>query len=382
VADREALARGTEVTIEWRGRPARAWLPAGLASLCYDPPAATVRRTERASAAIARTAGRLHAGWEHLARLLLRAEGVASSSVEGVRAPLEEVVAAEVEQSTDPSAAWVADNLDVVLDAVASSGHAPLGVASLHHWHAMLMVHSRLPSSLRGAFRDEQGWVGGLTPLDAAYVPPPPQQLPDLMEDLVVYANRFDIDPVVQAAVAHAQFETVHPYGDGNGRIGRVLVGWILARRTAVSVPPPVSMVMARDRGGYLSGLTLYRTGDVDAWVAWFAEAVEQSATAAVAMLDAVEELLVGPWDEALSGLRADATARKLVTVLPELPAVSAPVVARRLGVSAVAARGAIAALVERGVLVPLELQTQGPGRPADWFGAEALIALVRRWSG
>ena len=82
-----------------------------------------------------------------------------------------------------------------------------------------------------GAYRTEQSWVGGTSPRDAAYVPPPPALIEELMDDLIAFANDDTLDPVTQAALVHAQFESIHPYADGNGRIGRVLIGWVLARR-------------------------------------------------------------------------------------------------------------------------------------------------------
>jgi len=85
------------------------------------------------------------------------------------------------------------------------------------------------------------------------------------MDDLVAYANTDHFDPVTHAALLHAQFETIHPYGDGNGRLGRILIGWVLARRRLVDkLPPPISVLIARDPGGYISGLHLFRDGSVD----------------------------------------------------------------------------------------------------------------------
>lgn len=108
------------------------------------------------------------------------------------------------------------------------------------------------------------GWVGGSTPLVAAHVAAVPEQIPELMDDLFAFVARDDIDPVSQAGIAHAQFETIHPFADGNGRLGRVLIGRILSQRLAVPVPPPISLSFAHDIGGYLSGLTLYRQGFLD----------------------------------------------------------------------------------------------------------------------
>jgi len=128
-----------------------------------------------------------------------------------------------------------------------------------------------------GAFRDELGWIGGTGPHDAVAVLPPPDTIACLTEDLIAFANRTDLHPVIQTAVAHAQFESIHPYADGNGRVGRILTAWLLARRLDLPCPPPVSVEIAKDIGGYLSGLALYRLDQLDPYVAWFAEKIERA---------------------------------------------------------------------------------------------------------
>ena len=86
---------------------------------------------------------------------------------------------------------------------------------------------------------------------------PPPNELAALLDDLIIFANRDDVEPITQAAVCHAQFEIIHPFGDGNGRVGRMLIAWLLIRRLALMVPPPVSVAIAADVAGYASGLAL-----------------------------------------------------------------------------------------------------------------------------
>ena len=133
-----------------------------------------------------------------------------------------------------------------------------------------------------------------------------------LLEDLVAFVNRTDIDPVTQSAVAHAQFEIIHPYADGNGRVGRILAGWILARRLALVSPPPISVRIATDRGGYLSGLTLFRLGQPDRWVAWFADVVLDAGDAATNLVRAVGELQAR-WALRIADVRADAAAHRVL---------------------------------------------------------------------
>src|SRR5439155_14605769 len=109
--------------------------------------------------------------------------------------------------------------------------------------------------------------------------------------------------PVTAAALVHAQFETIHPFADGNGRIGRLLISWMLHERLGIAVPPPISVAFLRDIGGYLSGLTLFRTVGPAEWVRWFARTVEYSATSANATLAAVADLIAS-WPARLDGVR------------------------------------------------------------------------------
>jgi Fic family protein len=370
---------GRTVVISWQGRRVEAFVPAALPR-SFELPERVVRATERAGAALQRVEDRVTPRFETLARLLLRAEGVASSYIEGVRAPAELVAVAEVDaEAVDATSAWVADNLAVV---DASLAHARSGAAlrsaDLHRWHATLMAHGALPGELVGRYRRVQNWVGGATPREAAYVPPPPEHVSGLMRDLLAVANAGRLDPVTQAAVVHAQFEAIHPYGDGNGRLGRVLIGWVLARRSGVRVPPPVSVVMARDTGGYLSGLTRWRQGDVAGWVGWMAEAVSRSAEQIVDVVAYAEDLR-RRWEDQLAGVRSDAAARRLLDLLPAHLVLTAPLVAELLGVSGPAARAAVDALATRGILQPLDLHPTRPGRPPQWWMAGELLAVVAR---
>lgn len=375
------MERGTTVATTWQGRRVDAFLPAPMPRT-LELPERVVRATERAVASLQRVDDRLTHGFEPLARLLLRAEGVASSYIEGVRAPAEMVAVAEVDPgAADSTSAWVADNLAVV---DASLAHARSGAAlsagDLHRWHARLMTHGALPDELVGQYRRVQNWIGGATPREAAYVPPPAEHVARLMRDLLRSTNTAKFDPVTLAAVVHAQFEAIHPYGDGNGRLGRVLIGWVLARRAGVAVPPPVSVVIARDTGGYLSGLTRWRQGDVAGWVGWVADAVTRSADQ-VGELAATADDLRRRWENLLVGVRADAAARRLLDLIPQHLVMTAPMVADLLGVSAPTARAAVEALAARDILQPLELRAARPGRPAQWWMAGELVSAVGRWS-
>ena len=379
-----------EVEFIWRGQRARASIPPTLSNLRVELPEVVVRSTERAAAAVLRSNDRLPLSWEPLARLLLRTEGVASSAFEQIRAPLEQVVAAEVTELFGGPSAWVADNLAVVSEAVASSRERPFSAELLLTWHRRLMQHAAkgVDASLIGRFRDRPVWIGGRSPLDAAYVAPPADLVEGLVEDLVAFANNESLDPVTQAAIVHAQFESIHPFADGNGRLGRVLIGWLLVRRLDVHVPPPFSMFVARDPGGYLSGLTFYRINELNHWIRWFAATLEKSATAASSLVTETESLLER-WRTRASeanvtgrrAVRAGATFWSVLEMLPEHPIISAQFIADRFGLSHEAARLMLLRFESLGILSPVELRLGVPGRPVRWWAATELLDVITRWS-
>jgi len=374
---------GREVPIVWRGRRVRAFVPALLAQRDLGLGAQAVARTATAAAEVRHAAAQLRPEVEPLARLLLRAEGVASSYIEGIAAPVVDVVLAE-EHATRTAvgpAAWVAATLSAVSDAVAVAPCAPLSVDQLCLWHRTTMAGSPIPERYVGVVRDEQGWIGGTDPTDAHLVTPPPDQVEALLSDLVAYANDDAPDPVAQAAVAHAQFEVIHPFADGNGRVGRVLVAWVLARRLALVAPPPVSVAMAADVGGYSAGLTLFRLGQLDRWVSWFADAVADGGRRQRQLVDEVERLRAA-WRQRLGAragraLRADAAAWRVLGLLPRHLLLTSDVVAGALGVSAKAAIAALRQLSEAGVLVEYGTLTRGRGQPAKLYVSTELLGLA-----
>jgi Fic family protein len=371
--------RGSELRIIWKERPAAAWIPQVLSGQDFQLGVRAARLTERAAAAVVAAGSRLPR-IAPLAMLLLRAEGVASSYIEGIRTPLADVAASEVGGSDNPIARLISDNLAAALDALGTSG-STLTMNNLHEWHRRLLGEDdRLSAEMVGAFRNAQSWIGGTSPRDAAYVPPPPDRVPDLMEDLLSFVNDESLDPVTQAAVAHAQFETIHPYGDGNGRIGRILIGWILAHRLGVEVPPPVSVAIARDPGGYLAGMTLFRMGQLDPWVEWMAVKLQQTGESEVLLESRVRELF-DSWRSRLAPQRADATSRKVLDLLGEHPVISSDVIAAQLKVSERAARSALRTMAEHKIVDPYEQQALRRGRPRRFWVATELIELIGQWA-
>lgn len=370
---------GREVPITWRGKAARAYVPDPLTVFDHEPTAQQARRLERSAAALRRADEHLPDRWLPLFRLLLRAEGIASSQIEGLRAPIADVAAAELLPSPGTVAAHVAGNLDAVVMAIQDPG--PLTPARLDAWHAVLMRDSALDPEQVGAVRTSQSWVGGLSPLDAALVPPPPELVPELLADLVAFAEREDVDPIVQAAAVHVQFESIHPYADGNGRLGRVLLTRVLSRRLGLRSPPPVSVRISSDRGGYLSGMTLWRLGEPAPWLTWCAEVIESSGAASHELVDRLTDLQLS-WRDRLADVRSDAAVRPLLELLAAQPALTAPLVAERLNVSLVTARASLHLLEQRAIVEAyVPPPAARPGRPARWWVSREVLALVDGWT-
>jgi len=375
---------GTTETVLWRGHRVLAFVPALLADRDFTLGPKAMARTAAAVASVHLSAESMPEDYEPLARLLLRAEGIASSYLEGVSAPVVDVVLAESSTTGERTpAAWVAANLAAVDDAVASAIDTALSVELLCRWHRTLMTGSPVPGRYVGAVRAEQGWIGGTSPLDAVLVTPPADRLLELLADLVSYANRDDVNPIAQAAVAHAQFELIHPFGDGNGRVGRVLVAWLLTRRLQLRTPPPVSSRLAADRGGYLAGLALFRLGQFEPWVSWFADAVTGAGQEQRALVRQVENL-ANTWRAQLAAPRAgrsrrrDALAWQVLDLLPRHLLLTASLVAAQTNSTTRGASGALRALTEAGVLVEHVRRGARPaGRPARLYVSPELLALA-----
>ncbi len=370
------------VVFDWHGNTARAWTPLPLAERKLELPEPTVRMTERALAELRLMEQRILPSAGPIGRLLLRSEGVASSAIEGLTVPLEELLTVEALGSGAAAATWVAGNLAAVAAAVddAAALDRRLDAPTLHGWHRRLMAGSPLDPALHGAWRSSPGWIGGTSPLDAVYVPPPADMIPGLMADLIEYTNTSGPDPITQAAVAHAQFETIHPYGDGNGRIGRILVGWILRRRGAVDrYPPPVSLTMLRDAGGYLAGLYEFREGDPIRWIDWFAYRTTAAAATAGELYVMLRDF-ADRWHAELADVRTDSVTHRIVDLLLSYPVISADHVATSCDVSRRTALTGLEVLEARDILTEFAAPPAGRGRPARWWIATDLLSALQRW--
>lgn len=298
---------------------------------------------------------------EAMARLLLRAEAVASSKIEGLevggRRLLKAGLARELgDGRPDVTATEVLNNVEAMHWAVETLDRdAALGVDDLLAVHQRLLAGTDMEEH-GGRLRDEQNWIGGssFNPCSAAFVPPPPEYVPDLMQDLCAFCNDERLPAVAQAALAHAQFETIHPFADGNGRTGRALIHVILRRRgVAPRFVPPVSLVLATWSKDYVEGLTRTRDGGASGmndWVSLFAGACRRAVDDADAFEQRVRALQAD-WRTRLGRVRKNSAADLLLHALPGAPIVTVQSAAALIGRSVQAVNEAIPRLVDAGVL-------------------------------
>lgn len=318
--------------------------------------------------------------------VLLRAESVASSFIEGLvvggrRLLRAEAAASAGEEGIDVTAEEVLGNTRAMTWAVETLASAPAVTV-----HGLLTVHEHLLRGTRlsehaGRIREEQNWIGGsgFNPCSAAFVPPPRDYVEELLEDLCAFANGDDLPAVAQAAIAHAQFETIHPFVDGNGRVGRALIHVILRRRgLAPRVVPPVSLVLATWSSSYVDGLTATRyRGRADSalahegvnrWIALFASACRRAVDDAADFERRIDRTQQ-QWRTALGRVRAGSAAERLLAVLPGSPVLTVKRAAQLTGRSFQAANEAMARLEAAGVVQQVTV-----GRRHRAFEAHAVI--------
>ena len=353
----------------------RAFVPDPIGS--FDPvlSAATSSLSERAGVAT-RELNASPAGLrslEGLARQLLRSEALASSAIEELQLSHRKLARAEMKGGDgEYQAREVLGNVRAMEEAIQIGARSSeLTVDDIRAIHRTLAIVPPL-NRIAGELREEQGWIGGYSPPVASYVPPPPKYVASLTADLCEFMNRDDLSPVAQAAIAHAQFETIHPFGDGNGRVGRCLIHVIFRRRGLTpSYVPPVSLVLGAHKHAYMAGLERFRVGGVDEWVEQFAVAVGLAAQRARGFSAAVEELQA-EWASRVGPMRSDAAARAIIECLPSYPIVTAAIVEAVTERSRVAAIKGLERLADAGILTRRRNQRKG-----DRWEAKELFTLL-----
>ncbi len=324
---------------------------------------------------------------EALARILLRAESVASSRIEGLQVGVGRLLRAEVERDLsgrvkDVTATEVLANIDAMQFAAQSIGPGDeIALTSLLEIHRRLLSGTWLEEH-GGRVRAQQNWIGGSAhnPCSAVFVPPPPEMLAQLLDDLCAFCNEDSLPAVAQAAIAHAQFETIHPFVDGNGRTGRALIHLILRRRgLACRVLVPVSLVLATWAQDYIAGLSITRYRGsassqaareaINVWVARFAAACSR-AVADAAAFEARVAGIENSWRAQLGPIRRGSATELLLRALPGAPLITVGGAAALVGRSYAAVNEALARLLEAGVI-----RQVGVGRRNRAFEAPDCVA-------
>ncbi|BBY57791.1 Fic family protein [Mycolicibacterium sarraceniae] len=347
-------------------------IPAAIADLEADLPANVLANADEASREIARFDAELGQEIAPFASVLLRSESAASSHIENLTASARAIAEAEALGGGGDgrrNATLIVANTEAMKAAIA--------LADELEEHAILAMHAALMHAIRpstaGRWRTEQVWIGGgaFGPRGADFIAPHHERVQPAIADLLAYARRTDVPTLPQIAIAHAQFETVHPFTDGNGRTGRALVQAMLRnKRLTRQITVPVSAGLLSNTGAYFQALGSYRDGDP-------APIVEQLSSAAILAVVNGRHL-VGDlrktrerWNEQITA-RRDSAVHRVADLLVRQPVFNALTLQRELGITTGNARRYVDPLVEAGVIVEFTDRT----RNRAWRAPEILSAL------
>ena len=365
----------------------RAWtIDGGVAADVADAERAVTRLNAEAVALV---------DSEALARLLLRADAVASSRIEGLEVGNRRLLRAEAAQMlrtspSDVTAEEILANINAMAWAVESVADAEqITVEHLLGMHRLLLAGTRL-EGIGGRIRETQNWIGGssFNPCGAAFVPPPPEELSVLLADLCAFCNQDALPALVQAAVAHAQFETIHPFADGNGRTGRALIHVILRRRgLAPRILPPISLVLATWSDEYVEALMATRQpgspsdpaaqAGLNRWIGLFAAATGRAVADAHSYEHRVSELQAD-WRMRVGPVRRGSATELLLAALPGAPILTVGSAAKLIGRSFQATNLAVDRLVAAAILQPVRIGQRNRAFEAPDL-TEAFTDLERR---
>ena len=312
----------------------------------------------------------------------VRKEAVVSSQIEGTQATLADLLVHEaggVESAAPADVQEICNYLDAVRFAREEMGREdgglPLSIRLLNQAHARLMHGVRGGDKLPGEIRRSQNWIGGTRPGNSVFVPPPPQRVPEALSALEKYMYEEDeLPPLLRVGLLHVQFESVHPYLDGNGRVGRLMIALLLEHWALLSAPLLyLSLFFKRHRDEYYRRLSAVRTdGDWEGWLAFFLDGV---GTIAEEAIDAARELfglVTRDRERILAAPNGSITAVRLFERLPEHPMLTVANVVELLDTTRPTATNAVRALVDAGVLA----ETSGRKRDRTYVYAEYLDVL------
>lgn len=299
-------------------------VPAVIAELPVDLAPGTQELARSATSVIERF-DESAAGWGlPFASVLLRSESASSSQIEQLSASARRIALASLGDRSSRNATSVAGNVEAM--------QAAVDLADRLDSDAILAMHERLgggddPDNA-GKYRDQWVWIEGASPVTASFVAPRHEAIEGAVADLVAFLRRSDVEPLTQAAIAHAQFETIHPFTDGNGRTGRALVSAVLRRRgVATRMSAPISAGLLTDTTAYFQALTDYRGGDPEPIVEQFAQAAERAIRNSAVLHDDVLRVRQNVLDTAE---RKTANIRIMADVCASEPAFTADMIVAR----------------------------------------------------
>jgi Fic family protein len=340
-------------------------------------------RLQRAEQALIRLdlAGEMVPSIDWFIYAFVRKEAVVSSQIEGTQASLIDLLSFEAETEAAPNAdvEEICNYLDALNYARAQFANArgvPISVRLLNEAHRRLMRGVRGSNKQPGHLRTSQNWIGGSRPGNAIFVPPPPHRLNELLGALEKYVHADDRLPrLVRTGLLHVQFETIHPYLDGNGRIGRLLITLLLEHWGLLAKPLLyLSLFFKRHRDEYYRRLNAVRTeGEWEGWTDFFLDGVATIADEAVASARDLFALVAADRDRVLRSGTTSVAAARLFELLPRHPVVTVASAIKLVGASKPTATRAIETLVDAGILV----ETTGKKRDRS-FAYKAYLDRLR----
>ncbi len=341
-----------------------------IAELSIDIPGDLATEIDEATQLLTRFDAEVGPGGLPFASILLRTESASSSEIENLTSGARAIAEAELGERETGNAAQIVRNVRTM--------EAALSLADRIDGESIIAMQTALLGSfapnLTGRWRDEQVWIGGssLSPHLADFVPPHQDRVPPAMDDLVAFVGRADIPVLAQVAIAHAQFETIHPFPDGNGRTGRAIVQAMLRHgQVTTNIAVPVSAGLLHDVKDYYNALTGYRRGELRPIITAFTRASGYAVINGRQLVHDIGNIEID-WEHKMRGLRSDAAARRVSALAIAHPVLNSDIVIRELSVAQPTAFRALDALVERGILKTANSQR----RNRIWLAEPVLNAL------
>lgn len=311
--------------------------------------------------------------------MYVRKEALMSSQIEGTQATLEDVLDPLIEDNTNRNVADVVNYIKATEYAIRRLHELPLCNRLLKETHAILMEGVRGQEKNPGEFRCSQNWIGGKgsTLRNAKYIPPSPDDMTEAMSDLEKYINADDrLDGLIRAALIHYQFETIHPFLDGNGRIGRLLITLFLMEKKILTTPALyISYFLKKNRVEYYDRMTEVRSkGNYEQWVKFFLQAIAESAKDAIAAIDELTALHDKNIDLVAGMGRASKNAMLVFRYLEANPIIEIGKTAEALGITFGTASNAVERLSSAGILEQITT-----GRRNRTFAYKDYLAILRK---